>query len=416
MRILLTGLNHRTAPLVTREALSLTQAQVPAALAALQEDVGRGVIVSTCNRMEVYVAVDDPDRGQDGLRRFFERQFGVRLEEVSPYLYTRQHDDAVRHLYRVASSLDSLIIGESEILGQVREAYSAASRAGVATGVLAHVFHNALRVGKRARAETAIGRNALSVSRACVEMARRALGDLRDLRGLVVGVGEAGSLAARALRDAGVADMTVTSRTLAHARELAAELDGTAAPLAELQSLLTSADIVVSGTGAPDLIVTHDLVAKVMSKRGGRPLFVIDIALPRDIDPSVAGIPGVHLYTMYDLELIAEANRKEREAEAKRAERIVEEEVAKFESWWETLETAPTITAIRSQAEAVREAEVARMLRRANGMTAADRAAVEAMSKALVKKLLHRPTARLRERGEQSLTHAARELFGIDGD
>ena len=414
MRITVTGLSHRTAPLATRETLSLSRSQLPQALDTLRQVLGRGVLLATCNRTEVYTVANESDGSQAALSSFIERQFGVEMAGLEPHLYTYEHGGAVTHLYRVASSLDSLIIGESEVLGQVREAYSAATKEGTAGGVLTKMFHEALRVGKRVRTETAIGRNALSVSRACVEMARRALGDLQHKQALVIGVGDAGRLAARALRDAGISSLVIANRTLAHAQDLAEQLEAQVAPLEELPSLIQEADIVVSSTGAPDFMVTQEMVTEARAQRLERPLFLIDVAVPRDVDPAVAGLPGVELYTMYDLELVAETNRREREAEATKAEVIVQEEVARFQAWWDSLEARPTIAAMRRSAESVRAAEVERVVAGLPELSAEGRRRIEAMSKALVKKILHNPTRSLNERTEEAFVQVARELFGLD--
>ncbi len=414
MHITVTGLNHRTAPLATRETLSLSRAQLPQALDTLRQVLGRGVLLATCNRTEVYTVANESDDSQAALHSFIERQFGVEMADLEPHLYKYEHGGAVTHLYRVASSLDSLIIGESEVLGQVREAYSAATKEGTAGGVLAKMFHEALRVGKRVRTETAIGRNALSVSRACVEVARRAFGDLRHKQALVIGVGDAGRLAARALRDAGVSSLVIANRTMAHAQDLAEQMEAQVAPLEDLPSLLREADIVVSSTGAPDFMVTEQLVAGARAQRPERPLFLFDVAVPRDIDPAVAELAGVELYTMYDLEFVAETNRREREAEATKAEVIIQEEVARFQTWWDSLEARPTIAAMRRGAESVRAAEVERVLASLPELSAQGRRRIEAMSKALVKKVLHNPTRSLNERKEEAFVQVVRELFGLD--
>ena len=414
MHIIATGLNHRTAPLWVREALSLSYGQLPQALASLKEQLGHGVVVSTCNRTEVYTVAPDGHHGSTALDSFYERQFGIPTGPIQPYLYTLEQEAAVRHLFRVTTSLDSLIIGESEILGQVRDAYSLASRHGSAGGVLAKLFHAALRVGKRARAETAIGRNALSISRACVAMARRRLGNLAHRRVLVVGAGDAGRLAARAARDAGVASLVLANRTPAHAQDLAGHLEAELAPLDALPDLLQGADLVISATGAPEFVVAAATVEKAMAARPDRPLCLIDVAMPRDVDPAAAQVPGVSLYTMEDMEMAAEANRKEREAETLRVEEIVDEEVARFHLWWQSLEVRPTVAAIRRRAEAVRANELQRALQALGALSGSDRARIEAMSKALVKKVLHQPTRSLYDRRDQALTRAARELFGLD--
>ncbi|MCI0778777.1 MAG: glutamyl-tRNA reductase, partial [Chloroflexi bacterium] len=316
MFVFLTGLSYRSAPLAVRETLSIAADRLPSALATLERHAGRGVILSTCNRTEVYSVVRDAAHGSAAFDGFVSDELGVDPEYLRPHVYTLEQDAAVGHLFRVASSLDSQIIGESEILGQVRDAFGTASRAGMAGGALAHLFHSAIRTGKRARTETAIGRNALSVSRACVELARRSLGELGSKRGLVVGVGEASRLAAQALRDAGLTQLTVANRTRAHAEELAESLGGQAASLDDLPRLLAAADVVVTSTGAPDFVITREQIEGAMEGRTQRPLLIVDIALPRDVEPSAASVPGVQLSTLDDLEAIAEANRREREAES----------------------------------------------------------------------------------------------------
>ncbi len=410
----MTGVSHRSAPLATREELSLTRDQIPEALDTLKSHAGHGVILSTCNRTEVYTIAHDLEHGRLALDSFVADQFSVEIPKVKPYLYDLDQDDAVAHLFRVAAGLDSLIIGESEILGQVRDAFGMASRSGAAAGALAHVFHSAIRTGKRARTETEIGRNAMSVSRACAELARRVLGDISASCVVIVGVGEASRLAAHALSDAGVASVVVANRTPEHAREISASVGADIASLEDLPQLLAESDIVVSSTGAPDFVISREQVQAAVSQRSGRPLLVFDIAVPRDVEPGTADVDGVHLVTLEDLEAIAEANRHEREAEATKVERIVHEEVDRFRHWWESRGVMPTIASIRHQAEDVRAAEVSRSLAKMNGLTADVTERVDAMTKALVKKLLHDPTKALRDRKDESFTQSARELFGLD--
>jgi glutamyl-tRNA reductase len=296
----------------------------------------------------------------------------------------------------------------------VRDAYGIASRNGAAGGVLAHVFHSAIRTGKRARTETEIGRNALSISRACVELSRRVLGDLSRSHALIVGVGEASRLAAQALRDAGVATITIANRTPENARDLAAEIGADVASLEELPRLLSEADVVVSSTGAADFVIGREQVAEALALRGGASMLMIDMAVPRDVDPRVRTMEGVHVYSMDDLEAIAEANRREREAEAHKVEVIVDEEVERFGQWWESRGVVPTIASMRHRAEEIRVAEVAKSFSGVSGLSPDHAEKVEAMTKALVKKLLHDPTKALRERKDESFTQTARELFKLD--
>jgi glutamyl-tRNA reductase len=380
----------------------------------LKAVTGRGVILSTCNRTEVYTVVKDAGRGREALAGFFASRIAGGEPEIKPYLYHLEQDATIRHLFRVAAGLDSLIIGESEILGQVRDAYGIASRNGAAGGVLAHVFHSAIRTGKRARTETEIGRNALSISRACVELSRRVLGDLSRSHALIVGVGEASRLAAQALRDAGVATITIANRTPENARDLAAEIGADVASLEELPRLLSEADVVVSSTGAADFVIGREQVAEALALRGGASMLMIDMAVPRDVDPRVRTMEGVHVYSMDDLEAIAEANRREREAEAHKVEVIVDEEVDRFGQWWESRGVVPTIASMRHRAEEIRVAEVAKSFSGVSGLSPDHAEKVEAMTKALVKKLLHDPTKALRERKDESFTQTARELFKLD--
>ena len=411
MQLVMTGLSHSTAPLATRESVSITRGELPSALAKVTEMLGHGVVLSTCNRTEVYTVARDAQASRDTMERFFMNVGGD--EDIGQYLYYLEQDEAIKHLFRVAAGLDSLIIGESEILGQVRDAFTVATRQGATTGALSHAFHSAIRTGKRARTETQIGWNALSTSRACVELCRRTLGDLSDKQGLIVGVGDASKLAAQALRDAGIGTLTIANRSVGNAEELADAVHALVAPLDRLPSLLAEADIVVTSTGAPDFVITKQTVATAMSIRPRGPLLMIDMAVPRDIDPAAADIPGVRLYTLDDLQDIAETNRREREAEAKKVEAIVDQEVQRFGTWWAGRATTPTVASIRSKAERIRATEVAKTIAKMEGLTTQEAERLDAMTKSLVKKLLHDPTKALRDRNDESFTQAARELFGL---
>jgi glutamyl-tRNA reductase len=408
----MTGLSHRTASLATRESVSFTRGQLPEALEALKDIAGRGVVVSTCNRTEVYTVARDGETGRGALDTFFTSVSGN--SNLAHHLYTLEQNDAVKHLYRVASSLDSLIIGESEILGQVRDAFGVASRHGAASGVLAHVFHSALRTGKRARTETAISRNALSTSRACVEISRHAIGNLTLRHALIIGVGEASKLAAQALRDAGIASIRIANRTLANAFDLAKTLNADVVNLDRLAEIINEADVVVTSTGAPNFVINLKMISDAMSGRQNRPLLIIDLAMPRDVDPAVAELDGVSLRTMDDLETIAEANRRERETEALKVESIVDEEMERFSAWWASRAITPTIAGIRHRAEDIRAAEMAKTIAHIEGLSIEHTERLEAMTKSLVKKLLHDPTKALRDRNDESFTQTARELFALD--
>ena len=416
MRPTVVGISYRTAPVEAREQVALADEALRRAHRRLAEQTGQAVILSTCNRTEFYTLTDEPGHAQEAVAQLLREDAGVDYKALESYFYTHHEENAARHLFRVACSLDSMILGESEVLRQVREAFATATEAGTVRGPLTRLFHQALRVGKRARNETEIGRNALSVSYACVELARRTMGDLRDLRALVVGTGEAGKLAAMALNRAGVGRLTVTNRSLGPAVALAGLLGGEVAPLGRLASSLAEADIVVSCTGAPTYVLTQDHVSEAMRERAGRPLFLLDIAVPRDVAPEVASVPGVRLADIDDLEVLARSNREKREMEAGRVEAIVEEEVARFHEWWDVQDALPTVAALEREAENLRRQETVRALRRLRHLSPEDQETVEAMSRALVRKLFHKPFTTLKSQRNPMHREALEELFGLDGD
>ena len=416
MEFLVVGLNHRTASLEIRERLAVPKAQLPEALHALSARVSQGVILSTCNRSEVYTAgTEDGLKGR--VEEFLVDHFGVALEDVDRYLYSYQHEECVRHLFRVSSSLDSMIMGEGQILRQVRDAFEAAAQANTVQAPLSRVFHHALRVGKRVRRDTTIGKNALSVSRACVELARRILGDLSQLRVMVVGTGDAGKLAARALQDSGVKSVVVTNRTFQRAADLVGDLDAQAVPFKDMPHLLGEVDIVVGCTGSPGYVLDAGMVENAIARRPDKPLFLIDIAVPRDIDPDAAEIPNVHLHDVDDLQAISNTNRLERERQAGHAEEIVAQETIQFLEWYQGLDKMPTISALRRRAEDIREQELERLLKRLDHrLTPEDICHLEMMSRALVKKILHAPTAYLKEHSGSDDLRLVRDLFDLDQD
>lgn len=409
------GLSHLTAPLEVRERLAFTKEELEDALATLTESVGAGVILSTCNRTEVYTVAPDAFTCHERMLRFFSHQGSIEGKELSCYLYTHEHEEAVRHLFRVTSGLDSMILGESQILGQVRNSLDISLSNGHAGGALVDLFRHALRVGKRARKETGINRNALSVSSIAVKLAHRTLGDLRGRRVMVVGAGKAGKLVARALADSGVGRIVVVNRTLERARELASQLGGQAASFDEMQALLGSVDIVVSSTDSRGVVIPLNLMKKVMTARGGAPLILVDIAVPRDVSPRVAELDNVFLFNLDDLDSVSEANRAERQTEVARVEEIVEEETGNFMEWWATQESAPVIAALGEQVEALRRREFGKALKRMPHLSEQDVTQIEAFSKALVKKLLHNPIAVIKENKSPLYMQLAQELFQLEG-
>jgi glutamyl-tRNA reductase len=413
--LFLATINQKTAPVAVRERFAFGVDELPRALAGLKQELGHGVILSTCNRTELYV---DARRERDLSERtldFLTEAKGLTDGVFDERFHFYGEVEAVHHLFRVTAGIESQVLGEAEILGQVRSAFIAATDARSTNPYLARLFHSAIRVGRRARNETAIGRHGLSVSAAAVALARKTLGDLSTRCVLVISAGEAGKLTAHALQDCGVARMLVVSRRLERAQELAAELAGEAMPIDRLGEALGCSDIVITSSGSPSFIIGQDMVRDVMSRRDGCPLLLIDIAVPRDVDPAVRAIDSVHLFDIDDLQSVAEANRRARQKESAAVEAIVQEEAARFLDWSRSLGVVPTISALRRDAEKMRRAEVAKTLAHLPDLTDEEKQHIESLSEAIVKKLLHRPISRLKAKdGGQVYVEAARELFGID--
>ena len=421
MEFLVVGLNHRTAPVEVRERLSLNKEQLPEALSAMNNHGASGVILSTCNRSEFYTldlpenpSTEGPKSGADRVKDFLVERFGISLLDVDRYLYVYRGYDCIHHLFRVASSLDSMILGEEQIIGQVRDAYETATAAGTAQGPLAQLFQQALRVGRRVRRETGISRNALSVSRACVEMAKSVLGDLSRRRVLVVGAGEAGELAAEVLSLSGVTDITVTNRTFQRAEELAANLSALAIPFNGMPKALRESDIVIGCTGSPGYVLEAGLISDTMAVRPDRPLLLIDIAVPRDIDPQAAQVQNVYLNDVDDLESASQASREKKAKEAEWAEELTTDEAQQFRQWCLDLEALPTVIELRNRADQIRSLELHKTVRKLNGqLDAAALESLDAMTRAIVNKLLHDPTMFLKERKGPEELQVAREIFRL---
>ena len=422
MNLLALGLNHRTAPLDLRERLAIDLDELPLSLEQLSSTVGQAVVLSTCNRMEVYGMDHDGGSLASSITEFLCDRSGLTPMELDPYLYRQQGEDCVRHLFEVAAGLDSMIVGESQILGQVRAAFSVACQEGQMRGPLSRLFHQGLSVGRRVQRETQIGRHSRSVSQAAVRLARGLLGDLGQKRALVIGAGDAGQLVARALSYAGVRQMVVVNRTQWRAEHLSRELGGVAAPFEELPEEMERADVVISSTGSPGYVLELETVREAMAGRAGLPALLIDIAVPRDIDPRVRDLDGVQLYDIDSLELVAEAEPEELRQDISRAGEIITEELLKFRSWLESLDVVPVISAMREQAEEMRQSEVSKTLQKVKyqwGDALPDdclerlTVQLEAMSAALVKKLLHHPTMYLRDGRDTSRLQFTREMFNL---
>lgn len=421
MPLFVAGLSHRNAPVALREQLALEEDKLREVLADVAATgVAREVLVlSTCNRVEVYGVADVPGEARAAAFRRLCRQRGVDAGTVEACLYTHLEQDAVHHAFRVASSLDSMLVGEPQILGQVKDAFALARACETVGPTLHTLFTQAFAVAKRVRTETEIGRHAVSVSFAAVELAKKIFAELRGHAVLLVGAGKMSELAARHLVDQGAFPLYVTNRTWARAQELARTLAGTAVPFADLEAALAGADIVVTSTGAAEPVVTRPMVERAVAGRRARPLFFIDIAVPRDVAPGVDAVADVYRYDIDDLKQVVDANIRERLREAQRAEAIVEREVAKFAARLADVEVVPTIVSLRERLEEIRRAEVRKALARLPDAGPETRETIEALSAAIVNKILHTPITKLRESSRSGLGRAwlalVHELFGLGG-
>ena len=411
MHVSVTGVSHHETPVELRERFAFNADQLVPALGSLPGDLG-ATILSTCNRIELYIASERRVERDEAVAALATAHGQPSPEGIA--FYHRDGTEAVRHLFRVAAGIESLVIGESEILGQVREAFSAATAAGSGNAVLARLFHSALRVGRRARSETEIGAHGPSVAAVAVSLSRRLLGDLRRKTVLVVGAGEAGQRCAGALVQCGVGHLLVTTRRSGLAEDIARELNGVAIPYADLSSAIVEADVIISATAAPEAIISAAGVAAAMESRPERLLLIVDIAVPRDVDAAARNVANVHLFDIDDLQAAAEANLEARRREVGAVEAIVLDEAARFQTWLEAQGVAPTIATLRRRAEAIRTAELQRTLARLPDLGQAERKRIEAMSEAIVKRLLHEPVTRLRQSGTERHVEALRELFGLD--
>lgn len=418
--LLALGVSHKTAPLELRERLSLTEGRAVSALRELTEAAGihEAAAISTCNRTELYLIVSDPVEAESTALGVLTRQAEIRPTELLGHLYSLRSTEAARHLLRVTAGLDSMILGEAEIQGQVKRAYELALVESGTGPILNRLFRGALAAGGRARQETGISEKGISIPSVAVELARRALGDLSDRRVLMVGAGETAELVARALVARGVHTVFVANRHYDRAIGLAQRFEGSAVRFEELPEQLEAADIVVSATNSPHHIVERDGLEQMMRAREGRPLLAIDIAVPRDIEPGCRDIPGVSVHDIDDVQQIVERNASGREAEAKRAERIIEAELDRFERWLASLEVVPTIAALREHGDEIVRRVMAENEQRWETLGDADRERMEAMAKAIAARLLHEPTVRMRRAaGNDDAYHfvsALRELFGLD--
>ncbi|MBA3866804.1 MAG: glutamyl-tRNA reductase [Solirubrobacterales bacterium] len=418
--LLTLGVSHKTAPLDLRERLSLTEGRAVSALRELTDapDIHEAAAISTCNRTELYLIVSDPIEAESTALGVLTRQAEIRPTELLGHLYSLRATEAARHLLRVTAGLDSMILGEAEIQGQVKRAYELALVEGGTGPILNRLFRGALAAGGRARQETGISEKGVSIPSVAVELARRALGDLSERRVLMVGAGETAELVARALVARGVNTVFIANRHYDRAIGLAQRFEGSAVRFEDLPEQLEAADIVVSATNSPHHIVERDGLEQVMKTRQGRPLLAIDLAVPRDIEPACREVAGVSVHDIDDVQQIVERNASGRESESRRAELIIEAELDRFERWLAALEVVPTITALRERGDEVVRRVMAENENRWEGLTEADRERMGAMAKAIASRLLHEPTVRMRRAAGNDDAYeyvsALRELFGLD--
>jgi len=400
MTLAVVGVNYKTAPIALRERIAISRddlAETTRALAAV-EGVTECMIVSTCNRVELLAAVEGPDTDLTG---FLHNHFGLDRTLLEPHIYQRHDRDAVRHLFRVAASLDSMVVGEPQILGQVKEAFAVARAAGTVAGQLEHLLQSAFAAAKKVRTETEIGSSSVSIASVAVDLAKKIFGSLQGRTVFLVGAGKMSELAARHLVQQGAGAILVSNRTQDRARRMAEQFKGRVIPYEQLYEAASEADIVISSTGAPHPIFRREHGQAFMQRRRNRPMFFIDIAVPRDVDPEMGKLEGIFVYDIDDLQAVAAAHLAERSRVASDAETLIAGEVERFQQKQRTVNVAPAIVALQRQAEEIRQAELRRVQARLGGLSAEQVAAVEALTRGLVNKFLHPPM--------QALKQAARE-------
>ena len=422
MNIIVVGLSHKTAPVQVREKVAFAPTQMDKPLHQLVAipDVTEAIIVSTCNRVEIYACTRDIAGGIARVKRFLADYHSFPLESLEPHLYSHHGEDAIRHVFRVAASLDSMVVGEPQILGQIKTAYGYAAEFKSSGIILNRFLHKAFSVAKRVRTETKIASSAVSVAFAAVELAKKIFNDLSDKTVMLIGAGEMCELAAKHFLNSGVRGLMVTNRTFERAEKLAEEFDGTAIRFEALFDQLHKADIILSSTGAPHTIIGAKDLDDVMRRRKLKPMFFIDIAIPRDIDPAVNDVENVYLYTVDDLQEVVTANLQQRSEEAKKAEDIVSQEIGQFFKWLSSLEVTPTIVALRTKFDEIRRAELEKTVAGWKDLTPEGQKRLEALTNAVMNKLLHPPTSLLKRAGQGGRTDlyvdALRALFELNLD
>ncbi|QWR78066.1 glutamyl-tRNA reductase [Candidatus Magnetomonas plexicatena] len=420
MSILVVGLNHKTADVDVREKIAFAADEIPTGLSTLKGITGvdEAVILSTCNRVEIYLSGGDTDKISAGVKDYFTGLRNIEREKLEAALYMRGDYDGVRHIFRVASSLDSMVLGEPQILGQLKGAFDLALKNSSSGIILNKLMKKAISVAKRVRTETKVAENAVSIGYAAVELAKKIFGELSDKVFMLLGAGEMAELAAKHLTGFGVKEVIVANRTYERGCALAEEFSGRAIEFSEFKRELTKADIVICSTGAPSYVLNKHDMEKIMKDRKQRSVFIIDISVPRNIDPAVNDIDNVYLYDIDDLQGVVDTNLNERQREALKAEEIVKEEVDVFFKWMQSLDAVPTIVALRKTAGDIRDEELTKLFNKLDGLGEKEKKSIELMASAIVNKLIHPPTVALKSDDEDRdiLIAAVRRLYGINGD
>jgi glutamyl-tRNA reductase len=420
MKILNIGMNHETAPVELRECLASESSAPPIALAALNrlESVKEGLFISTCNRVEAVVTTEKPEEAEESVRSLIVRLGNIPPDRVARHLYSFQDAEAVNHIFRVASSLDSMVVGEPQILGQIKAAYAEAVRQKTSGVILNRLLHRAFHVAKRVRSETGICEAAVSISYAAVELAKKIFHILEGKRVLLIGAGEMAELAARHLVTQGVGSIVVANRTFDRAVQVAGLFHARPVSFHEIGAQLVEADIVITSTASQEHVITCDQVRNCLRKRRNRPLFFIDIAVPRDVDPEVNTLGNVYLYDIDDLKGVTRLNMEQRRQEAVKAERIVQEEVIKFDRWMKTLEVVPTIVSLHEKAEAIIRSELKKSGSALAQLTPFQKEAVQVLTRSIVEKVLNDPILFLKGKADRPTVNTyidmTRKLFNLD--
>ena len=420
VNLILVGVNHKTTPVEIREKLAFTKGKIEESVDRLFNfpDIIEHTILSTCNRVEIYARANSQDSAIKAIKQFICDFHEVSPDELEDHFYSYRNEEAVEHLFRVSSSLDSMILGEAQILGQVKDAYSLAKDLRSTGLVLNQLFEKAFSIAKKVREETGIAERSVSISSAAVELAQKIFDDLENRTVMLVGTGEMAELAAKHLISYGVKTVYVTSRTYDRAVNLARTLNGSALDFEAFKNELHRADIVITSTSAPNFIIKKEMVEKAIHERKNKPIFFIDIAVPRDIEPDVNDLENIYLYDIDDLQVVVSANMKEREKEAENAMNFISQEVTKFNNWVGTLDAVPTIVEIRKKAENIRKQEIEKTLKKISHLSEDDKKLLRQMSSSMVNKILHKPTIKLKQKTQSEDGHvylkAIRHLFHLD--